>query len=713
MKDKKLRLDEILVREGLISDEQVQDALLRQKAQGGKLGSQLLYHHYIDEAGLVRALALQIGCEGVVLSDLAIPADILKFIPDRVAVARKVVPFQYDIKSNVLKVACEDPTDQNLIDELNFVAHGTQVKLYLAAEVVLNTVIAKYYLGHDVSPRNDLLLELPEETAPTVETPPEPPDSTQSPPAGGAGAVLLVSDEESSGSLLQSLLERDNYQVTVTDSADAAIEIIGDKCFHTVFVKDTVSGDYIDLIDRLRKLSPKTRVRYYESASALLLSDEFAASGEELLRKNLEIFTSLLASMGNTDSNHSGRVGDYVYRLCRRLGLPKKEQMLITNTAYLHDLSRYYYGTAEEESYRGVIDLSIKLLQSIGYSPVAIEMLRSMYIDLKGKYTRRLPIEVLGGNIITIVDLFCDNVPSDQKLSLDKFDAIKKKLRDLTGRLFLSEVAEAFTLMVQEEILTASVTERYNQVVMFSDEKESLSAAELRLKNEGFRVVCESSPERFVALYRRARPDIIILLLQKDLSEIEAFVDSISAQGIDIEQVPTFLLADAGHSPKLTGLLEKGLHDVISVDGTYDLLVIKLKKVRQQLEKRAQQQRDLQSDESGAKGRLTDMNLIDLLQALGPSRKTVRIIARSYVPDKYHLELYLDQGSIRFARLGDLTGAQAIYEAIAWSDGTWKVESVSPDALPECNVVQPNESILMEGCRLLDEKVRTGQLLHR
>ncbi len=711
MKDKKLRLDEILVREGLISDEQVQDALMRQKAQGGKLGSQLLYHHYIDEAGLVRALALQIGCEGVVLSDLEIPDEILKFIPDKVAIARKVVPFQYNIESNVLKVACEDPTDQSLIDELNFVARGTQVKLYLAAEIVLNTVIARYYLGQDVSPHDDLLLELPEGASQTGQVPPELPDTGDAPPAGCAGAILLVTDEESSGPLLQSLLEVDNYEVTVTDSADEAIDIIGDKHFHTVFVKDTVSGDYIDLIDRLRKLSPKTRVRYYESASTLLLSDEFAASGEELLRKNLEIFTSLLASMDNTDSNHSGRVGDYVHRLCGRLGLPQKEQMLITNTAYLHDLSRYYYGTAEEEGYRGVIDLTIKLLQSIGYSPVAVEMLRSMYIDLKSKYTRRLPIEVLGGNIITIVDLFCDNVPSDQKLSLDKFDAIKKKLRDLTGRLFLTEVAEAFTLMVQEEILTSAATERYNQVMVFSDEKGSLSPAELRLRNEGFRVVCESSPERFAALYRRARPDIIILLLQRDPSEIEAIVDNLFTQGIDIEQVPTFLLTDARHSLKLTGLLEKGLHDVISVDGSYDLLVVKLKKVRQQLEKRAQQQRDLQSDESGAKGRLTDMNLIDLLQALGPSRKTVRIIVQSQVPDKYHLELYLDQGSIRFAGLGDLAGAQAIYEAIAWSDGTWKVETVSADDMPRRNVVQPNESILMEGCRLLDEKTRTGQLL--
>jgi DNA-binding response OmpR family regulator len=68
-------------------------------------------------------------------------------------------------------------------------------------------------------------------------------------------AVLLVTDDEYSGPLLQSILERDNYRVTMTDSADDAIDILGDKQFHSVFIKDTVAGDYIDLIDRLRKFA--------------------------------------------------------------------------------------------------------------------------------------------------------------------------------------------------------------------------------------------------------------------------------------------------------------------------------------------------------------------------------------------------------------------------------------------------------------------------
>ena len=76
----RIRLDEILVREGLISEEQIKEALIRQKAHGGKLGSQLLYHRDIDEAGLVHALAIQFDCEGVVLSGLEIPEVVTRLI---------------------------------------------------------------------------------------------------------------------------------------------------------------------------------------------------------------------------------------------------------------------------------------------------------------------------------------------------------------------------------------------------------------------------------------------------------------------------------------------------------------------------------------------------------------------------------------------------------------------------------------------------------
>lgn len=709
-KRQKLRLDEILVKEGLISEAQIKEALMRQKAHGGKFGSQLLYHRYIDEASLVKALAVHFGREGVVLSKLEIPDVVIKFIPKKVAVARKVIPFDYDPENNVLKVACEEPTDQSLVNELNFVARGKEVKLYVAAELALNTAIAKHYLGRDVSLDDNLLLEIPDEATETGKVPTPSLDETAEGADDFHETVLLVTDEEYSGPLLRSILERDNYQVVTTDSANDAINLIGDRQFHSVFIKDTVSGDYIDLIDRLRKASPRTAVRYYESASSLVLNEDAVAIEGDLLIKSLDLFTSLLSSKYKLPTNHSGTVGQYVDKLCRKIGLPDKERLMITSAGYLHDLAKFYYRTENTQDYRSTIKLTGKLLESLNYSPVVIEMLRSMYKDLGGKYTKRLPVEVFGGNILTIVDLFCDNIPLNGRLSLDKFDAIKKKLRDLTGKLFLVEVVEAFIVMIQEEILQLQTVEKASQVMIYAGDSDSLYAVKVRVKQEGFRTVSERSLDSFVDLFQRSQPDMMVLLLPGEPAEVSNSVQDLAAKGIDFKKTPTFLLVDSSSTSQLIKLFERGIEDIVALDGSLDLLIAKMHKARERIQAEAQQAA-VGEDPSGSRGRLSDMNLIDLLQALGPSRKTVRITITAGNSDDEKLVIYLNQGNITFAQLKDRVGAEAVYEAIAWTDGGWTVEPVSVESLPEPNNELANESILMEGCRLLDEKVRAGQLL--
>ncbi|HUU45834.1 MAG TPA: hypothetical protein VM118_08885, partial [Acidobacteriota bacterium] len=153
------RLDEILIEEGLVSEADVTEALLRQKAYGGKFGSQVLFHRHIDEAALVRALSIQFGCKGVVLGGREIPDDVLRMIPRKVCLSRRVLPYAYDADTETLKIACEDPGDPDLERELSFVAGGRKVQLYVSAELALNTALARYHLGRNVSLEDSLLLE--------------------------------------------------------------------------------------------------------------------------------------------------------------------------------------------------------------------------------------------------------------------------------------------------------------------------------------------------------------------------------------------------------------------------------------------------------------------------------------------------------------------------------------------------------------------------
>jgi DNA-binding response OmpR family regulator len=704
-----LRLDEILLFEGLVTEDQIRQALSLQKEHGGRLGAHLLRNGWVTETGLVRALARQLNCEGVILADRKIPQEALDKVPAKIAVARTVLPFAYDSSSSELKIACEDPTNEDLLKELMFIAAGCKVRLYVAAETSLRAAITGHYVISEPEAQAQGTKVVAEaqhqaDTGKFVKV------STAA-TTNVRGAVLLVSDDLDADKQIRSILESAFYQVLVCDSADAAFDMIGGHKFHTVFVRDTVAGDYLDLFDRLRKISPRTHVRFYSSADQLLLDDEKIKRVGELHVKNLDLFTALLSSKAGHAVNHSGKVGQLVDRLCKHIGLPDADRLVVVDAAYIHDLSRFYYGEqAEKGDFRTQINLTMKLLDSLNYSPVVIGILRAMYVNLRDRFTKRLPIEMLGGNILTVVDIFCDNMSLEEKLSLDKFDKVRRKFNDLRGKLFLPEVAEAFLEMIQRDILMVSETLRYNQIILYGVDTDLAKPIASRLKAEGFRVIVVGDLLSLTDLFRRGNPDMLILMDMSEPAKVSALVGSVIAAGIDCTRVPTFVLTDTFVAAQMTGLLNQGIEDLISIDNNLNLLVVKIHKVRMRIEAQASTPhiRMNQNTVTGAMGNLLDMNLIDLLQALGPSRRTVNLIVSDGTDE---LSLYLQQGQIVHAKLRDLEGPDAVYEAIGWTSGHWNIRPVIPAEIPPANNHYPNESILMEGCRLLDERQRAARAL--
>jgi len=332
-----------------------------------------------------------------------------------------------------------------------------------------------------------------------------------------------------------------------------------------------------------------------------------------------------------------------------------------------------------------------------------------MYKSVENKYTQHLPLEMLGGNILTIVDLFCNSINSDEPLTLDRFEIVKKKLRETTGKLLLSEIVEPFIEMIQNSLLNMQAVSASGQIMIFYDSPAPYPGLEFRLRNEGFRTITENSPDAIIELYSRSTPDILLLVLSGNSDNITGVASKLAAGGIDFGTTPVFLLTEKSHTNASVELLKLGFEDIISLDTNLDLLTMKMKKIMETLSRKKAGNTD--DNSPGARGRLADMNLIDLLQALGPSQKTVKITVNEGGPEKQELELYLDRGNIVYAKLGDLNGAEAVYLALTWIDGSWAIVPVDTGEFPPPNNDLSNESIMMEGCRLMDEKLRTGQLM--
>jgi len=696
-KNKTLRIDEILLWQGLVNEDQIKAALEYQREHGGRLGSHLMRLGFVTEEQLLGALAKQFNCASVVLSKVSIPPEVIGMLPGNVALARTVVPFAYDDASNTLSVACEDPSDKDLFEELKFIAKGKEIRLFVAAELSLRSVIAEHYVAG--------------QQAHVAAA--EPPTD-----AGLAGAqrvsadtptVLLVSDDLSADQPLVKALENEEFRVVCSDSADDALGLIGDQSFYAVFVRDTVSGDYIDLIDRLRKVSLRTRVRFYESAGQMLLRESGYRDTEGLIVKNMQLFTTLLAARDQTADNHAGIVGQYVDKLCRHLGLPEKDRLNILNAAYLHDISRFYYGESEAASdCRTRVQMTVKLLDSLSYPPLVVGMLRSMYIDLEQKYTQRLPIEALGGNILTIVDMFCEHVALDKRMSLDRFEKVRNNLVALSGRVFLNEVADAFIEMIEQEILIEPENKRgtFNQVLMYCDDMDYLGVITARLKEEGFRPVAIDDVGTFVDMYRRSRPDIIILLQEGLGTKATGLITTLSSKGVELAQVPTYLVTSRQAAAELAARVDLGLEDVIPIENSLDLLVVKMQKLRTRLEEGPGDDADPEGADEVASGNLEEMSLLQLLQAMGPTCRTARIRVSS---EGGKLTMCLDKGKVVYAKGKDKHGAEAIYEGASWKTGKWTVHPIKPDELPDPNNDTPLEDIFVESSRRIQESRSPSQ----
>ena len=101
------RLGDMLVETGLITEDQLSEALRIQKEEQDRLGSTLVKHGFITEAQLVDTLSTQLGIDYIDLTKTDIAPEMSKLIPKRLAKEAKIVPVK--VVKDVLYLAMADP----------------------------------------------------------------------------------------------------------------------------------------------------------------------------------------------------------------------------------------------------------------------------------------------------------------------------------------------------------------------------------------------------------------------------------------------------------------------------------------------------------------------------------------------------------------------------------------------------------------------------
>jgi MSHA biogenesis protein MshE len=113
---KKIRLGEVLVRDGLISQEQLETALAEQKKRGRRLGNTLIDLGYATEDQVLDSLARQLNLERVNLARYEFDPEVVRKLPE--TLARRFRAIVLADKGDAFLVGMADPTDIFAYDEL-------------------------------------------------------------------------------------------------------------------------------------------------------------------------------------------------------------------------------------------------------------------------------------------------------------------------------------------------------------------------------------------------------------------------------------------------------------------------------------------------------------------------------------------------------------------------------------------------------------------
>jgi hypothetical protein len=145
----RIKIGDLLVKAGVITDLQLKAALAEQSQWGGKLGDILVRMEFVTEEVLVRALSKQTGIQRADLSGEANPAAIER-VGAETAEEFNMVPLALKDDGRTLVVAMSDPGNVMITDHLRTMT-GCRIEAQLAGASAIRAAISRWYRGEELS----------------------------------------------------------------------------------------------------------------------------------------------------------------------------------------------------------------------------------------------------------------------------------------------------------------------------------------------------------------------------------------------------------------------------------------------------------------------------------------------------------------------------------------------------------------------------------
>ena len=701
---KRARLDQILLRMGAVSEEQIRKALLRQKSRGGKLGSHLLYYRFVTEDQMVQALAEQFAVSGVRLSRCEIPEDVLKRIPVKIAEEYVALPFRFDREKGELHVAIADPEDAEALSLLRRTSGAPRIVLHIAPESWIRSKIASLYHGRADASSREHVIDLPDlfedEKEKRSARPAEPKGTGEkAPPRAG---ILLFTGQVFLKNVLPSVFEREGVLLSVATSADQIVEALKAAECDRVLVSEDVREEFERFLSGPGSRVAVPEATYFRTVANALLENPVPYE---------KMFESLLAAVrrivgprpaGFTGSPPYALISKEIVEVGRGLGLGRVVVDGLRIAAHLlTPPTEGKDGVAAPAPRPGAnlfgdLEASIQVARSLEYpwDIAACMQLLGTATPAGGSPSppeeERRALSTAAG-LLALVWYRHQALPSLRGGSGGDPEALKSGIRAQAGRLAPSSVVEAYVRVLEQSDAFSGAG---RDIVVVGEVDPRSSNLVLELKQHGFRVAQADDLAEARKIFLRRRPAAIVLCVDESLSAADAFCRFLREEEGDADTV-LFAVTLRSEPSFLLNLMDTWFSDVFTLPMSGQVVVARIS-------------RALSGREKGAGGPVghgfsatfKDLSFVDLVQALGTGGKSVRM--RIEHGSGMQADICFRQGRIVFAECGEEKGVDVVYRVICWQDeGTFRIEPIR--SFPPENVSVPTDYILLEGSRRLDE----------
>ena len=135
-------LGQLLLEENIITQEQLNEALSRQKVLKKRLGEVIIDLGFVSERGILLSLAKRLKIDFIENPILLIDFDVIRLVPE--TFARKYEIFPLFLKHATLTIATNDPLDFTCLEDLSMIT-GLEIKTVISSKQDINRAIERAY----------------------------------------------------------------------------------------------------------------------------------------------------------------------------------------------------------------------------------------------------------------------------------------------------------------------------------------------------------------------------------------------------------------------------------------------------------------------------------------------------------------------------------------------------------------------------------------